>query len=68
MMTREIQEILTQEIENLKTEREERQKALPAHTFRPHQLLIIEEQENRIFLLEEKLKRLDANGSAEEGK
>lgn len=68
MTTREIQENLIREIQTLKTELEERQKALPAHTIRPHQLLIIEELENRILLLEEKLKRLDANGSAEEGK
>ncbi len=47
---------LIKEIEALKAELEERKKALPAHSVRPHQLLIIEELEEQI---EEKTRLLE---------
>jgi hypothetical protein len=46
---------LAKEIQDLKEELKDREKALPAHTIRPHQLLAIEELEERIRILEEKL-------------
>ncbi len=49
-------EDLTKEIEALKEELKDREKALPAHTIRPHQLLAIEELEEKIRRLEEKLR------------
>jgi hypothetical protein len=48
-------EELAKEIEALKEELMDREKALPAHTIRPHQLLAIEELEERISRLQEKL-------------
>ena len=36
------------EIENLKAELQEREKSLPAHSVRPHQLLAIEDLEEKI--------------------
>jgi hypothetical protein len=38
----------------------DREKALPAHTIRPHQLLAIEELEEKIRRLEEKLRSLNS--------
>ena len=49
-------EDLIKEIEALKEELKDREKALPAHTIRPHQLLAIEELEEKIRRLEEKLR------------
>jgi hypothetical protein len=46
-------EDLAKEIEALKEELMDREKALPAHTIRPHQLLAIEELEEKIRRLEE---------------
>jgi hypothetical protein len=47
-------ESLTKEIDALRAELGEREKALPAHSIRPHQLLAIEELEQKIRLLEKK--------------
>lgn len=52
----EARENLIREIKNLKTELQELELSLPVHPIRPHQLLIIEELENRIHELEEKLR------------
>jgi len=49
-------EDLLRKIEALKEELKDRQKALPAHTMRPHQLLAIEELEEKIRRLEERLR------------
>ena len=48
-------EDLLREIGILKAELEDREKALPAHTIRPHQLQAIEELEEKIRRLEEEL-------------
>ncbi len=55
---------LTDEIKRLKEELREREESLPAHSIRPHQLQAIEELENKIKILEEKLKDSKSNGSA----
>ncbi|MBN2124146.1 MAG: hypothetical protein JW821_07620 [Deltaproteobacteria bacterium] len=47
-------------IEALGDELKEREKALPAHSIRPHQIMAIEELEDEIALLEEEQKRLRA--------
>ena len=52
----EDRENMIREIKNLKTELQERELSLPAHSIRPHQLLIIEELENRLHELEERLR------------
>jgi hypothetical protein len=52
----EDRENIIREIKNLKTELQERELSLPAHSIRPHQLLIIEELENRLHELEERLR------------
>ena len=49
-----------EEISQLKNELREREKSLPAHSIRPHQLLILEELEERIRLLEKELDTLMA--------
>jgi hypothetical protein len=51
--------LLRQEIARLKREKADREKALPAHSIRPHQLLVIEELEEEI---ERKQKELIALG------
>jgi hypothetical protein len=51
-------EDLLREIGALKAELKDRGKALPAHTIRPHQLQAIEELEEKILRLEEKLRGL----------
>ncbi len=45
------------EIEFLKEELREREQSLPAHSIRPHQLLAIEELEEKIKALKEKVRR-----------
>ena len=46
---------LLEEIEELKEQLRDREKALPAHSVRPHQLLVIEELEEKIAEKEEEL-------------
>jgi hypothetical protein len=46
---------LMAEIEFLKEELREREQSLPAHSIRPHQLLAIEELEEKIKALKEKV-------------
>ncbi len=53
-------EDLLQKIEALKEELKDREKALPAHTIRPHQLMAIEELEEKIRRLEEELRSLNS--------
>jgi chromosome segregation ATPase len=48
------------EIEILKIELQEREKSLPAHSIRPHQLLAIEDLEEKIRILQEKVKQLES--------
>jgi hypothetical protein len=49
---------LKEEIERLKEEKSDREKALPAHSIRPHQLLVIEELEEEIDRKEKELEAL----------
>ena len=51
-------ERLTLRLNELKEELSEREAALPAHSIRPHQLLAIEELEEKIALIERRLSRL----------
>ncbi len=51
------EEELEKEIEELEEKLQDREDALPAHSIRPHQLLIIEELE---IAIEEKKKELEA--------
>lgn len=51
-------EDLAKEIQALKEELKDREKALPAHTIRPHQLQAVEALEEKIHLLEEGLRNL----------
>jgi hypothetical protein len=53
-------ENLFRKIEAVKEELKDREKALPAHTIRPHQLLAIEELEKKIRGLEEKIRSLSS--------
>ena len=52
----ERREDLRGKIESLQAELQERRLSLPAHSTRPEQLLIIEELEEKIRRLEEKVK------------
>ena len=54
-------ETLIRKINELKLELQEREKGLPAHSIRPHQLLALEELEERISALIEKVKDLEDN-------
>ena len=54
-------EQLQEEIRRLKEEKADREAALPAHSIRPHQLLIIEELEEEISRKQEELKALEAD-------
>jgi len=58
----EKREDLRGEIENLRAELQERKLSLPAHSIRPEQLLIIEELEEKIRALAEKVKFLGSQG------
>ena len=49
---------LEQEIEDLKEQLADRELALPAHSIRPHQIMIIEELEDKIEAKENELKRI----------
>jgi hypothetical protein len=53
-------EHLQEEIRRLKAEKADRQKALPAHSIRPHQLLVIEELEEEISRKQAELKALES--------
>ena len=67
MGEKETAENLMREMEGLKAELQEREKSLPAHTIRPHQLLAIEGLEDKIRVLDEKLKEIRSQeGSNEE--
>ncbi|MGC1404146.1 MAG: hypothetical protein WA974_14605 [Thermodesulfobacteriota bacterium] len=52
-------EQLQEEIRRLKEEKADREAALPAHSIRPHQLLIIEELEEEISRKQEEIKALE---------
>jgi hypothetical protein len=47
-----------EELAQLRNELREREKSLPAHSIRPHQLLVLEELEEKIQLLEKELQTL----------
>jgi len=64
----EVRQNLIREIVDLKEELQERKLSLPAHSIRPHQLLIIEELEDKLHKLEEKLRLLDSEKFTEEEK
>lgn len=49
--------LLEEEIRRLRQEKEEREAALPAHTVRPHQIMAIEELEEKIGREEAELAR-----------
>lgn len=51
---------MEEELARLKNELQEREKILPAHSIRPHQLLILEELEEKIRRLEKELEPLRA--------
>lgn len=57
-MTAERIKALEQEIEDLKEQLADRELALPAHSIRPHQIMIIEELEDKIEAKENELKRI----------
>ena len=48
---------LEEKLDRLKAELEERKSSIPIHSIRPHQLIEIEELEEQIEELENKLKR-----------
>ena len=50
---------MLREIEILKIELQEREKSLPAHSIRPHQLLAIEDLEEKIRTLQGRVKQLE---------
>jgi hypothetical protein len=51
---------LLREIEILKVELQEREKSLPAHSIRPHQLLAIEDLEEKIRRAQQRVKQLES--------
>jgi len=53
--------LLEEEIMKLREEKEEREAALPAHSIRPHQIMVIEELENEISQKEKQLSALKGN-------
>ena len=61
----ERREDLRREIESLRAELQERKLSLPAHSTRPEQLLIIEELEETIRGLEERVKFVGSQGVRE---
>ena len=56
---KERKEELKKRLEDLKEQLQDREAALPAHSVRPHQLLVIEELEDEIMELEKQIKRLE---------
>ena len=57
---------LFRKIKILKAELEERKRSLPAHSVRPHQLLALEELENEVGELEEKLRIIESETGSRE--
>jgi hypothetical protein len=53
---------LQEEIKRLKLEKADREAAIPAHSIRPHQLLVIEELEEEIERKRKELADLEALG------
>ena len=53
-----MKENLQEELDRLRKELEERNASIPIHSIRPHQLIEIEELEERIAELEQKLENL----------
>ncbi len=51
------------ELAELEAERRERQASLPAHSIRPHQLLVLEELDERIAELRGEIARVRAEGA-----
>jgi hypothetical protein len=51
---------IQEDISRLKAELAEREAALPAHSIRPHQLMVIEDLEEEISKKKEALKALEA--------
>ena len=56
---------MVKEIEILKVELQEREKSLPAHSIRPPQLIAIEELEEKIRTLQERVKELESPSGKE---
>lgn len=54
---------LLQERDRLAAERRERARSIPAHSIRPHQLLVIEELDERIAQIEAQIDVLGESGS-----
>ncbi len=54
-MTGETREILEDKLRQMRAELEERKSSIPIHSIRPHQLIEIEELEEKIEELEKKL-------------
>jgi len=54
-MTGETREILEAKLRQMRAELEERKSSIPIHSIRPHQLIEIEELEEKIEELEKKL-------------
>jgi hypothetical protein len=54
---------IQEKIQSLQIELEERKKALPRHTIRPHQLMAIEELEDQIRALEQQMASRSKAGS-----
>jgi chromosome segregation ATPase len=50
---------LAAELEGLRADLQDREEALPAHSVRPHQIMVIEELEEKIADLEKDMKRYD---------
>jgi hypothetical protein len=53
-------EQLEEEIRRLKADKADREAALPAHSIRPHQLLVIEDLEEEISRKQKELNALEA--------
>ena len=51
---------IQEDIEQLKAELAERKAALPAHSVKPHQIIVIEELEEEISMKEDVLKALES--------
>jgi len=62
----EINKNLMNQIDILKRELQERAQMLPAHSIRPHQLLALEELEEKILDLEKKVESLEQRLSSQE--